>query len=147
MVTQGVGGVGPPDGGPGGGGSAAETVVSSPLGVMHTSSPGGTSFRRPVKVCTEIGRPLITLTLSTQRTSRGGFPSCRGSTVTSTTVPPLVEIGCAFASTNGMARKAVISNGGVYLGLCIAQPRKRLKRFIPIPFRVATKTTSLSTCM
>jgi hypothetical protein len=154
MVMQGVGGVGPPDGGPGGGGSAAETVSSSPLGVMHTSSPGATSFRRPVKVCTEIGRPLITLTLSTQRTSRGGFPSCRGSTVTSTTVPPLVEIGCplveigcAFASTNGMARKAVISNVGVYLGLCIAQPRKRLKRFIPVPFRVATKTTSLSTCM
>ena len=120
IVMQGVGGVGPPDGGPGGGGSAAETVSSSPLGVMHTSSPGATSFRRPVKVCTEIGRPLITLILSTQRTSRGGFPSFRGSTVTSTTVPPLLEIDCAFAPLTGVPNNAIIINVGIDLRLYIA---------------------------
>jgi hypothetical protein len=121
IVMQGVGGVGPPDGGPpGGGGSAAETVSSSPLGVMHTSSPGATSFRRPVKVCTEIGRPLITLILSTQRTSRGGFPSFRGSTVTSTTVPPLLEIDCAFAPLIGVPNNAIIINVGIDLRLYIA---------------------------
>src|SRR5262245_31417232 len=68
MVTQGVGGVGPPDGGPGGGGSAAETVVSSPLGVMHTSSFSCSSLRRPVNVCIE-ALPLITFTFSTHWTS------------------------------------------------------------------------------
>src|SRR5262245_39855396 len=124
MVTQGVGGVGPPDGGPGGGGSAAETVVSSPLGVIHTSSTGATSFHRPVKVCTEIGFPLITLTLSTHRTSRGGFPSRRGSTVTSTTVPPPIDVCCALASTTGMAKTAITSSAGVSLGLYISSPFK-----------------------
>ena len=133
MVIQGMGGVGPPDGGPGGGGSEAETVSSSPLGVMHTSSPGATSFRRPVKVCTEIGRPLITLILSTQRTSRGGFPSFRGSTVTSTTVPPLVEIGCAFAPPTGVTNNAITINAGVDLRLHIAS-----KPSLSIPSPVST---------
>src|SRR5262249_37192307 len=110
-VTQ--GGVGPADGGPGGGASDAESVVSCPLGVMHTSSPSGISLRAPLNDCIE-ALPLITFTRSTHRTSCGGFPFRRGSTVTSMTAPALVEIGCAFASSAGMARKASVSNAGMY---------------------------------
>src|SRR5262245_3187671 len=94
MVTQGiVGGVGPADGGPDPGASAAEEAdISCPLGVMHTSSPSGISRRAPLNDCIE-ALPLTTLTRSTHRTSCGGFPFRRGSTVTSMTAPALVEIG------------------------------------------------------
>src|SRR5262249_27901351 len=89
---------------------------------MHTSSFSCSSLRFPVKVCIE-AVPLTTLTFSTHWTSCGGFPFRRGSTVTSTTAPALVEIGCAFVPTTGTASNAIVSN---HLGLFIAEPRKPL---------------------
>jgi len=146
MVMQGVGGVVPPGLPPPCCCIAAVVVVSCPLGVIHASSPSCSSLRCPVKVCIE-AVPLTTLTFSTHWTSRGGFPSRRGSIVTSTTAPLLVEIGCAFAPTTGRASNAIISNAGVYLGLYICSPSQTLKLLIPVPFRAAIKTTSLSTYM